>query len=1549
MKEKTNKFYRVWLLACGALLLNANCLFAQSRADVNSSSIGKKAERTPVLYTEEQNGSRAGIGVLDDTSMDNRKVSSGSNLMGTGEPTPNTLNIEGKGGSTSSNGTSSNSLSITLPEITTNVAGTIYASNLVENDNIVLTGNTVLFMNTDLTLTSISGDYTLEIQGSNTLTVNNPNGKGINVKSLNSMAPLNVTAKENAIITTSAAGDITISADLTAETTGSTYYCVVGRNVSLNDGTMSITSVTNAVVSYGNITLSGDITVSVTDKLSGALNPREGGNLLIKDGSTVNAISAGFGIYADGGITMEGGTLIARGYSSSAIEANTGAISLSGTINAKGEKNAIYAANKTNGNITVNGNLTAETTGSEYVCVVGRNVSLNGGTMSITSVTNAVVSYGNITLSGDITVSVTDKLSGALNPRDGGNLLIKDGSTINAISAGFGIYADGGITMEGGTLIARGYSSYAIAANTGAISLTGTINAKGEKNAIYAANKTNGNITVNGNLTAETTGSEYYCIVGKDVTLNGGTISVTSVTNAVISNGDMTLSGDITATSTGSGSVAVNSRDGGNITVTSGRLIAVGKGYGIYANGMLSLTSPLMVVSPSDGGISADGHTVVDDESAKALRAVIMLPPIYGSVALSSEPAPGESVGFTLSGDVASAQTENIWQISDDGSVWSDIDGATESTYQPTAAQINKYLRVRVAAVDHTGYIYSPSRQIAKKLCTGVPVVPTLTNINDKVYVSNAKTTQEYIIFTTSKDVSSLTESDWADAVTPESEVGFFELNSATNANNIVFTRIKETTSTLASEAVAESRLYIGTSVYLTDVDLSVSKTVGYFQNINNELNCKVGDVIRCDAKPVPSNATNWYGISGSNWTVDYHNTGSAYGTFYEDEDCTVPISSSTNYTTVYLKTLAEKNYLDVRILAYNSNIGYKTRYVQFNVTPDGYFPSLDYISGCSRTIAAGERLTDIEVGRRPLSGSVYGLTTQVSGEGTAPIVSFTLYERMNVNATNATPGVYTYTPVQNGTPMTGSAFTITVTDGKYGVDAVLMREKEITADPSETIELVAQLMPANSEADIQWTSSNASVATVLDGIVTIADDAPIGAVATITATADGKSDECVITVSGEEYDLYVASTRVTSRNRDDILSDGKFSFDGMRTLSINGDYTISGSANLVRNTGIDGLYIDVAQACTISQDAESYSTLFDLRKNTTICGEQMTVNGNGVAFSTQGGMILTLSDANLVVNAIMPFKGSTLTEDRLNIINSHLEVNASGSAAIDYFSGGIELYDCAITTPVGGYVDGSTIVNGSGAQARNVIIRPQISLYDEGDNELTIASYAESGQTTDVKLEGRTFSKDGAWNTLCLPFDVATLTGTPLEGATIMEMNTAKKNGLDEATGTLYLSFKTATEIEAGKPYLVKWDSGEDIVDPVFTDVTITGITPTAVTSTTTGLTEVTMTGNYAPIDVEANDQSIMFMGDANTLYYTTVDRTLRNFRAHFEIESQNQVNSFVMDFDGEGIATDISLTDPLPTYPREGIYTLDGRKIDGKPTKKGIYVSDGRKVVIE
>ena len=45
---------------------------------------------------------------------------------------------------------------------------------------------------------------------------------------------------------------------------------------------------------------------------------------------------------------------------------------------------------------------------------------------------------------------------------------------------------------------------------------------------------------------------------------------------------------------------------------------------------------------------------------------------------------------------------------------------------------------------------------------------------------------------------------------------------------------------------------------------------------------------------------------------------------------------------------------------------------------------------------------------------------------------------------------------------------------------------------------------------------------------------------------------------------------------------------------------------------------------------------------------------------------------------------------------------------------------------------------------------------------------------------------------------------------------------------------------------------------------------------------------------------------------------------------------------------------TDPAPSPSPTGVgrsawYSLDGRKLDGKPTKSGVYIREGKKVVIK
>jgi hypothetical protein len=74
---------------------------------------------------------------------------------------------------------------------------------------------------------------------------------------------------------------------------------------------------------------------------------------------------------------------------------------------------------------------------------------------------------------------------------------------------------------------------------------------------------------------------------------------------------------------------------------------------------------------------------------------------------------------------------------------------------------------------------------------------------------------------------------------------------------------------------------------------------------------------------------------------------------------------------------------------------------------------------------------------------------------------------------------------------------------------------------------------------------------------------------------------------------------------------------------------------------------------------------------------------------------------------------------------------------------------------------------------------------------------------------------------------------------------------------------------------------------------------------------------------------------------------------RAHFYVPANGaKVRSFVLDFgDGESAGIHDMLNDngEMISDTLSAWYTLDGRKLDGKPTQKGIYINNGRRIVIK
>ena len=91
------------------------------------------------------------------------------------------------------------------------------------------------------------------------------------------------------------------------------------------------------------------------------------------------------------------------------------------------------------------------------------------------------------------------------------------------------------------------------------------------------------------------------------------------------------------------------------------------------------------------------------------------------------------------------------------------------------------------------------------------------------------------------------------------------------------------------------------------------------------------------------------------------------------------------------------------------------------------------------------------------------------------------------------------------------------------------------------------------------------------------------------------------------------------------------------------------------------------------------------------------------------------------------------------------------------------------------------------------------ISLADNSDNEAAISG--ADGYLASVTLADRTLYCDGAWNTICLPFDLV-LAGSALDGAVARPLTGASISGT-----TLNLTFGSAvSELVAGTPYIIKW-----------------------------------------------------------------------------------------------------------------------------------------------
>ena len=119
-----------------------------------------------------------------------------------------------------------------------------------------------------------------------------------------------------------------------------------------------------------------------------------------------------------------------------------------------------------------------------------------------------------------------------------------------------------------------------------------------------------------------------------------------------------------------------------------------------------------------------------------------------------------------------------------------------------------------------------------------------------------------------------------------------------------------------------------------------------------------------------------------------------------------------------------------------------------------------------------------------------------------------------------------------------------------------------------------------------------------------------------------------------------------------------------------------------------------------------------------------------------------------------------------------------------------------------------------------------------------------------------------------------------------------------------------------------------------------------------------ITFKGTYAQTAYTAENRSILFLGEGNTLYYPNPSDdktpTVGAFRSYFLLDGITAgepatVRAFVLNFGDDGSAG-VKEIDDLTIYDLRfeagAWYTLDGVRLSGQPTKKGLYINNGRKV---
>ncbi len=378
---------------------------------------------------------------------------------------------------------------------------------------------------------------------------------------------------------------------------------------------------------------------------------------------------------------------------------------------------------------------------------------------------------------------------------------------------------------------------------------------------------------------------------------------------------------------------------------------------------------------------------------------------LEGSIELSYAPFVDINSTLKLSGAVAYVPISKLkyqWQISDEKTKnFQNINGATKSFYTPTEADYGRYLRAKLTAEGCYNYLYTPAQMITKQGNAKTPKAPEFLIEDGDLFLINCRGDQEYLLTVSEyqNGGSNISEENWAKSYKPKQNEKLILVNDG-NGTYYVYTRFKETGAAFAGVEVAYSKIFCGETVYTKEIVIKCNTKPEYI---------KVGGSVEFAASALPSNATNFEGIRGSDWLINYRSSGSEYGAFYENSGCTKPIDPTKYYYYVYMKPEKAGTGVNIRI---QKQIGYNdllTDSVYINIRDSSGKSVFSYVQSTELTVAQNEKVTDYPLIIYPYGSDLTPVTITGNKTG-APKVKFSSSENgIDIDATGVEPGVYSY------------------------------------------------------------------------------------------------------------------------------------------------------------------------------------------------------------------------------------------------------------------------------------------------------------------------------------------------------------------------------------------------------------------------------------------------------------------------------------------------------------------------------------------------------------